>query len=103
MTGKDLIIYILQNNLENAPVFADGRFIGFMTVLEAAKKFKVGESTIRAWVHTGMLDNILVGTEILIPAYVDDPRIKGDAYAKNSEINYTGDYINNSFIDIKRI
>ena len=98
MTGKDLIIYILQNNLENAPVFADGRFIGFMTVLEAAKKFKVGESTIGAWVQTDMLDSILVGKEIFIPAYAEDPRLKGDAYEKNSEINNTGFYINGGLV-----
>ena len=103
MTGKDLIIYILQNNLENAPVFVDGRFIGFMTVLEAAKKFKVGEATIRTWVQTDMLDSILVGKEILIPAYAEDPRLKGDAYEKRSEANNTGYYINGGLVYIKLI
>jgi hypothetical protein len=42
MTGRDLIVYILQNNLENEPVFKDGKFIGFMTEGEAAEKFDVG-------------------------------------------------------------
>lgn len=30
MTGKDLILYILQNNLENEVVIKDGVFVWFM-------------------------------------------------------------------------
>ena len=43
MTGKELILYILQNNLENTIVLEDCFFIGFMTEKEAAVKFEVGE------------------------------------------------------------
>ena len=39
MTGRDLIIYILENNLENEPVYKDGRLLGFLTVTEAAVEF----------------------------------------------------------------
>ena len=49
MTGKELILYILQNNLENTVVMQDGMFIGFMTEEEAAVKFNVGVATIRGW------------------------------------------------------
>ena len=55
MTGKELILYILQNDLENTVVLEDGFFVGFMTEKEAAVKFGVGIATIRAWYHCKML------------------------------------------------
>ena len=44
MTGRELIIYILSNNLENAKVFEDDAFLEnlFMSEQEAASKFGVG-------------------------------------------------------------
>ena len=66
MTGKDLIIYILQNNLENEPVFVDGRFIGFISVDEAAIKFGVGIETIKAWVELGYLKGVKVNDTFFI-------------------------------------
>lgn len=56
MTGKDLIIYILKNNLENEPVFKDGKFIGYITDNEAAVKLNVGVSTVRALVEMGRIE-----------------------------------------------
>ena len=40
MTGRELILYILSNGLENEPVFKDGKFIGFMTEEEARESIK---------------------------------------------------------------
>lgn len=68
MTGRDLIVYILQNGLEDRPVFEDGELIGFMTAIEAAIKFDVGLATIRVWINEGLLDGIRIGEEIYIPA-----------------------------------
>lgn len=68
MTGKDLIIYILANNLENELVFDNGRFIGFITVGEAAVKMNVGTATIHAWIKQGRIDYIFIGNEVFIPA-----------------------------------
>ena len=69
MTGRDLIIYILANNLENEPIIQDGTFLGFITAKEAASKFSVGEATIKVWVSLGMLDGIVIGDELYIPAH----------------------------------
>lgn len=66
MTGRDLIVYILQNNLENEPVFKDGKFIGFMSEGEAAEKFDVGVATIRLWFGFGWLNGIKLYDEIYI-------------------------------------
>lgn len=68
MTGKDLIAYILANNLENEPVFKDGKFIGFITAGEAAEKFNVGLATIFVWVTQKRLDGFIFGDKVYIPA-----------------------------------
>ena len=68
MTGRDLILYILQNNLENEPVFKDGRFIGFFTVGEVAERLHVGVPTVLAWQALGKIECIPVRDMIYIPA-----------------------------------
>lgn len=68
MTGRDLIIYILQNNLEDKPVFEDGKLLGFMTVKEAALKFGVGTATIEVWYKLNMIKGFTVGDTIYILA-----------------------------------
>lgn len=71
MTGRDLIIYILQNDLEDEPIFEDGKLLGFMTVAQAAMKFEVGVSTVLTWVSLGWLPGIKIGSTIYIPANAD--------------------------------
>lgn len=68
MTGKDLIIYILENNLENEPVFQHGKFIGFVTAGEVAERLNVGVATVYVWVYQKRLEGILVGGTLYIPA-----------------------------------
>ena len=50
MTGRDLIVYIMLNKLEDEQVFKDGKLLGFLTEAEAAEIMNVGVATIRAWV-----------------------------------------------------
>lgn len=66
MTGRDLILYILSNKLEDEPVFKDGKFIGFITVPEAAERMNVGVNTINAWIAQGRLDHILIDHTYLV-------------------------------------
>lgn len=75
MTGRDLILYILQNGLENEEVFKDGRLLGFMRPAEAAVKFAVGESTIRSWIAMNVLQSVKIGNFIFIPADAKNPII----------------------------
>lgn len=75
MTGKELILYILQNNLENTVVLEDGFFIGFMTEEEAAAKFNVGVATIRAWYYCKRLKGTQIGGSLYFLKDVADPRI----------------------------
>lgn len=74
MTGRELIIYILENNLEDKLIFEDGRFLGFMTEMEAAIKFDVGLPTIQAWYKLGFLKGIIINDKILIPANAENPK-----------------------------
>lgn len=74
MTGRDLIVYILQNNLEDELVFQNGKFLGFMTEDEAAVKFNVGLATVRVWVAAGALHGVRLGNIVYIPANAKDPR-----------------------------
>lgn len=75
MTGRDLIIYILTNNLENEQVVnQDGVFVGFMGEIEAAAKFGVGVATVRAWYTCGYLKGFAVGDSIFFLRNAADPR-----------------------------
>lgn len=77
MTGRELIIYILQNNLEDEPIFKDGKLTGFMTVGETAEKFDVGAATILTWLNLGYMDCVVLGDMIYIPNNI----IKMEEYA----------------------
>lgn len=68
MTGRDLILYILKNHLEDEPVWKDGRLTGFMTIDETAKKMNVGWETIFTYVKFGWLESIEVAGQYFIPA-----------------------------------
>lgn len=69
MTGRDLIIYILTNNLEDKEVVINGVFVGFMTEDEAALKFGVGISTVRTWHNLGMIKGFEVGGTVYYPKH----------------------------------
>ena len=75
MTGKELILYILQNNLENTIVLDKCFFVGFMTEEEAAVKFEVGVGQIRAWYTCRMLDGTQIGDSLYFRKDVADPRL----------------------------
>lgn len=64
ITGRDLIIYILENNLEDECISDGENLLGFMTEEEAAKKFNVGINTVRVWYKLSMLKGIKVGEKI---------------------------------------
>lgn len=74
MTGRELIIYILQNNLEDEILFKDGYFIGFMSDKEAAAKFNVGVATVNAWYMAGMIKGTKIGDSLYFLKNIADPR-----------------------------
>lgn len=70
MTGKELIVYILQNDLEDKPAFNNGKFVGFLTAEEAAAKLYVGPSTINAYVERGTIPGYELKAGLYIPVTV---------------------------------
>lgn len=78
MTGKELIIYILQNNLEDEEIIKDGKIIGLISVEEAAMKFGVGRYTILTWYAQGKIKGIMVGNSLFFRADAEDPRKEAD-------------------------
>lgn len=76
MTGKELILYILNNNLEDSEVFQNGRLLGFHSLAEYAELKNVGTETVRLWVNFGYLKAVIIYDEIYIPynAEVKNPK-----------------------------
>lgn len=74
MTGKELILYILQHDLENEIVIKDGIFVWLMDEEEAAAKFNVGVSTIRAWYICRMLSGTKICDRLYFLRNIGDPR-----------------------------
>lgn len=70
MTGRDLIIYIMQNDLENETIFET------MSEGEAAVKFGVGVASIRVWYKLGLLIGWEMNGVLLIWKGNIDPREK---------------------------
>lgn len=73
MTGRELIIYILQNGLEDEEIVVDGKFLGLLTPEEAAVRANVGTGTIYTWIALGKLPYIKVHGLIYIPANFEPP------------------------------
>lgn len=66
MTGREMIIYILQHNLEDEEIFKDGVFIGFASEEEAAVKLGVGIATVRTGVMLGVIPGFMIGNKAYI-------------------------------------
>lgn len=58
MTGRELIIYILQNNLEDEVLLDEDKDLSLMTEEEAAVKYDVGVPTIKAYQELGFLKGV---------------------------------------------
>lgn len=74
MTGRELIIYILQHNLEDEEVFKSGIFIGYISEKDVAVKFEVGVETVRMWYKLGMLDGVEIAGSLYFLKDITDPR-----------------------------
>lgn len=69
MTGRDLIVFIMQNKLE------DTVMIELMSEVEAAAKFDVGIATVRAWYEYGYITGGLdIGGTLYLLKDTPNPR-----------------------------
>lgn len=74
MTGRDLIIYILKNGLENEEIVIGGSIAFLMNADEAAAKFEVETETIKIWHELDMLPGIKIGDSLYFLKDAADPR-----------------------------
>ena len=66
MTGRELIIFILDHHLEDAVLFEEWKIPGFLTVEEAAVKMSTGVETVKALYKRGALKGFTLGDTIFI-------------------------------------
>ena len=71
MTGKELIMYILRNDLVDKDVLLLDLFIDSR---EAAAKFSVGVETIHAWYRMGKIKGHQIGECLFFNKDLEDPR-----------------------------
>lgn len=73
MTGRDLILYILENHLEDKPVLENGKLLGFVSVQEIAIKYNVGVATVLTWLNQMSVEALIIRDRIYIPADFKSP------------------------------
>lgn len=66
MSGRELIVYILQNHLEDEPMVKDGKILGLLTAEEAAIKANVGIATIYIWERLNWIEGAVIGDKLYI-------------------------------------
>lgn len=74
MTGRELIIYILENHLEDEPVIKDGKLIGFASVSQIAVTKEIGIASVYALMQEGKIPFQMVTDTIQIPLNSIDDR-----------------------------
>lgn len=67
MTGREFIMYILENHLEDEPIFKNGTLIGYITAEQAAEKKGVGVSTIYTLIMLGQMECVMLDNTLLVP------------------------------------
>ena len=72
MTGKDLIIYILQNNLVDKDISEISSYFKTISVEEAAIRYDVGTATIKSAFDMGLIDGFQINGQLYI---LDDDHI----------------------------
>lgn len=70
MTGRQLIVYILENHLEDTEVFEDGKLIGYLSGNEAALQCDVGVETIKAFAKQFNFLPIAINGTMYYPATI---------------------------------
>lgn len=70
MTGRELIILILNNHLEDTVVFEDLRSLGLYLIEEAAVKLRIGIESIKAQCSIDAIRHLKIGDKTYI--YIEE-------------------------------
>lgn len=82
MTGRDIIIFIMENRLENVDIFKEP-LPGYITAEEFAERMDVGLATIDVWLKTGKITCI----QLESGCYIQESYEKILKEAKNEEVS----------------
>ena len=75
MTGRELMMFILENGLENENIFSGDILSELcMTADEAAIKFNTGVSTINSWIKMGKIPTLTINGITYVYKHAEDPR-----------------------------
>ena len=71
MTGKELMMAIIENDMEDEDIFGDKGLFGFLHVKllpveQVALRYRVGVETVHAWCLLGRMKEIRIGGKIYI-------------------------------------
>lgn len=66
MTGRELIMWILENHLEDKVLFDDGEVYGFTSIKKAAAELEVGEATVKTWMAMNEIAPCIIGGTVYI-------------------------------------
>lgn len=67
MTCKELVVYILENDLLDRQVFEDGTFVGFVTYEDAAAELKLGPASMKVIMDVYEIESININGAIFLP------------------------------------
>lgn len=73
MTGRELMIYILENGLEDTDIFSEGFSPLFITPEEAAIKWGCGPATIKAMINMKKVKGAKHNSEYYVLANQPNP------------------------------
>lgn len=74
MTGRELIIFIMENKLEDVEFDIPENYL---TVEETAAKYNVGVETVKAWIKFGYLNSVNLKGEQYIPENAEPSILHG--------------------------
>lgn len=82
MTGRELIIFIMEHKLEDVSMFDEKIIPGLMTLDEAAVKWDSGIHTLKALFEMGKLPGVRIDGCIYIYHKTKNPFEKGENHDK---------------------
>ena len=82
MTGRELIIFVMENHLEDVTIFDGNMLPGLMTLEEAAVKWHSGRNTVEALFEMGKLPGVVIDEKIYIHENTKNPFRKDEDHDK---------------------
>lgn len=73
MTGRELIMFILENHLEDVECLTDDKLPGFIAVEEAAVRWGCGPHTVMALTEMKKIPGVKFGEKFYIPEDTKNP------------------------------